>query len=180
MSSPLSGGVDPSARLDQWVAAARAKAERYQAMQAQVGHVSVTESSQDGLVTVTVDSAGNMTDLRITDDARDKSGTQIASAVLLTLRRAQARLPEKLAEVMAETIGDDQRTVNAIVGNYRAKFPEPEPEPGEKPGSDERRRIGDIEAGGEPPRREQAAQQRSHAEDNDEDWGDQSVLQRNR
>jgi DNA-binding protein YbaB len=172
---------DPAARIDQLTAAARAKAERYKAMQTRAGEVSVTESSQDGLVTVTVDSAGNVTDLRITDKVKEMSGERVAAAVLLTLRRAQARLPEKLAEVMAETIGDDQQTVDTIVGNYRAKFPEPEPEDepeGPRAGEQERR-IGDVEDDEEPPQRVEAAPRAAPTEDDgDEDWGDQSVFRR--
>jgi DNA-binding protein YbaB len=118
-------------QVDQWVARAKAKAERYQAMQAAVGQVAVTESSKDGMVTVTVDSTGNLSDLRITDRVRELSGAQVAAAVLGTVRRAQAKLPERLGEVMKSTIGDDVQTQDKIVGEYRAKFPEPEPEPDE-------------------------------------------------
>lgn len=145
MSDPLSStGGDATARLDRWVAQAQAKAQRYQAMQAAVGQVSVTESSKDGLVTVTVDSAGNVTDLRITDRVKEMSGSQVSSAVLSTLRRAQSRLPERLGEVMAATIGDDQQTMDTIVGNYRSKFPEPEPdEP--KPAPEKVQWIGAID-----------------------------------
>lgn len=146
MSDPLSStDGDPAARLDRWAAEAKAKAQRYQAMRAQVGQVSVTESSKDGTVTVTVDSAGNVTDLRITDNVKEMSGSQVASAVLLTLRKAQSRLPEKLAEVMSGTIGDDQQTMNTIVGTYRAKFPEPEPEPEGESAPERVRPIGRIE-----------------------------------
>jgi DNA-binding protein YbaB len=145
MSDPLSGaGGDATARLDRWAAEARAKAQRYQAMQAAVGQVFVTESSKDGLVTVAVDSAGNVTDLRITDRVKGMSGSQVSSAVLSTLRRAQSRLPERLGEVMASTIGDDQQTVDTIVGNYRSKFPEPEPDEPE-PAPDKVQRIGAID-----------------------------------
>ena len=124
MTDPLSGaGGDAAAQVDQWVAQAKRKAERYRAMQAAAGQVSVTESGKDGLVTVTVDAAGNVTDLRITDQVRELSGAQVAAAVLTTLRRAQSRLPERLGEVMAGTIGDDRQTMDTIVGTYRAKFP---------------------------------------------------------
>jgi DNA-binding protein YbaB len=116
---------DAGARVDQWVAAAKAKARRYQVMQAQVEQVSVTESSTDNIVTVTVESSGNVTNLVITDRVREMSGAQIAAMVLETMRRAQAKLPVRLGEVMAEAIGDDTSTIDKIVGNYRAKFPEP-------------------------------------------------------
>jgi DNA-binding protein YbaB len=142
MSGPLPNAGDAAAQVDRWVAQANEKARRYQAMQAAVGQVAVTETSPDGMVTVTVDSAGNVTGLQITDRVRDLSGAQVAKAVLGTLRRAQSRLPERLAEVMAGTIGDDEQTVNTIVGTYRAKFPEPEPEASEP---ENVRRLGEIE-----------------------------------
>ncbi|TCO57280.1 YbaB/EbfC family nucleoid-associated protein [Actinocrispum wychmicini] len=126
MSEPLfTTGAEAKERLDRLAAETRAKAERYQAMQAKAGQVSVTEKGKDDVVTVTIDSAGNVTDLRITDAVKDMTGEQVANAVLTTLRRAQSRLPERLSEVMAETIGDDQRTIDAVVANYRAKFPAP-------------------------------------------------------
>ena len=142
MTESLPGG-GAAAQIDEWVAAAKAKAERYQAMQAATSQVSVSESSSDGMISVTVDSAGNVTDLRITDAVRESTGAKVSAAVLSTLRRAQARLPERLGEVMAETIGDDQPTMDTIVGRYRAKFPEPEPEP-EQPAEQHVRDIGGI------------------------------------
>lgn len=146
MTDPLSGaGGDAAAQVDQWVAQAKRKAERYRAMQAAAGQVSVTESGKDGLVTVTVDAAGNVTDLRITDQVRELSGAQVAAAVLTTLRRAQSRLPERLGEVMAGTIGDDRQTMDTIVGTYRAKFPEPEPEEPDPAESRNVRSLGAIE-----------------------------------
>jgi DNA-binding protein YbaB len=184
MTDSLSDGADASDRLDRWVADAKAKAERYQAMQAQAGQVSVTESSKDGMVTVTVDSAGNLTDLRITDRVRDLGGAQVAAAVLSTLRKAQSRLPDRLAEVMAATIGDDQRTVDTIVENYRAKFPEPEPD---EPAAGRGPRIGDIGDSGDdeppaaappvkpPPRRRPA---RDDQVDEDSSYDEQSFLRR--
>jgi DNA-binding protein YbaB len=137
MSLVEPGFETATARVDQWVADARAKAERYQAMREQAQQVSVTASAPDELVTVTVDSAGNVTGLRITDEARNLSGERIAAAVLDTIRRAQARLPQRLAEVMADTIGSDQRTIDTIVGNYRAKFPDPDGLPDAPPDDDD-------------------------------------------
>lgn len=119
MTNPASNG-SASAGIDAWVAQSKEKAERYQEMRVRAQQISVTHT--EGPVTVTIDSSGNVVDLRV------KGHDDLAEAVLLTMRRTQAKLPEKLAEVMAETIGDDQQTVDTIVGNYRAKFPEPLPE----------------------------------------------------
>jgi|SRR5438067_1381717 len=179
MSEPRIGaGADAAAQVDQWVAQAKAKAERYQAMQAAVGQVAVTESSKDGLVTVTVDSAGNVTDLRITDRVREMSGSQVSSAVLTTLRRAQAKLPERLGEVMADTIGDDTQTMDTIVGNYRAKFPEPEPDEESEP--EKVQRIGAIEedAPKPPPRAKPQPKRRPANDDDDDDGFGQSFMVR--
>jgi DNA-binding protein YbaB len=179
MSDPLSDAAgDPAARVDQWVAQAKEKAQRYQAMQVAVGQVSVTESSKDGMVTVTVDSAGNVTDLRITDRVRELSGTQVATAVLTTLRRAQSRLPERLGEVMAGTIGDDQQTMDTIVGNYRAKFPEPEPDEPEPAGPENVRKIGAVEEDVPPPPAPRPARRPPAGSDDDEDDFGQSFMVR--
>ena len=176
-------GAEAAARVDQWVAQAKAKAERYQAMQVQTQQVSVTESSKDGMVTVTVDSAGNVADLRITDRSRELSGTQVAAAVLDTMRRAQAKLPEKLGEVMAATIGDDKQTVDTIVGNYRAKFPEPPPEePPAGGGAVTNQALGRLEDDTAtapppaPPSRPAPPRRPGGPRDEDDGWEDQSFL----
>jgi DNA-binding protein YbaB len=122
MTGPTPNG-SASAGIDAWVAQAKAKAERYQEMRVRAQQISVTHT--EGPVTVTIDSSGNVTHLRVKDH------DELARAVLLAMRRAQARLPEELSGVMAETIGDDKQTVDTIVGNYRAKFPEPQTD--EKP-----------------------------------------------
>ncbi|MCU1687967.1 MAG: hypothetical protein JWQ81_8706 [Amycolatopsis sp.] len=186
MSDPLSNGAgDPAARVDQWVAQAREKAQRYQAMQEAVGQVSVTESSKDGMVTVTVDSAGNPTDLRITDRVRELSGAQVAAAVLTTLRRAQARLPERLGEVMTETIGDDQATVDTVVGRYREKFPEP-PEPESTEDAVRERPLGRLDEEASPPISppaptppKPARRPRENDDEGDDGFEDRSFMVRN-
>ncbi|WP_020664683.1 YbaB/EbfC family nucleoid-associated protein [Amycolatopsis benzoatilytica] len=151
MSGPLSDNAEGAeARIDQLVAQAKQKAQRYRAMQQAVEQVSVSAASKDGTATVTVDSAGNVADLRITDRVREMSGDQVAKAVLSALRAAQAKLPDRLSEVMADTIGDDPQTRDTIVGNYRAKFPEPEPEPDEPPPA-AASRIGQLADEPEPP-----------------------------
>ncbi|WP_409463383.1 YbaB/EbfC family nucleoid-associated protein [Amycolatopsis sp. GA6-003] len=177
MSDPSPNGPGPAARIDQMVAQAKAKAERYQAMQAAAGRVSVTETGKDGLVTVTVDSAGNVTDLRVSDRIRELSGDRIAAAVLGTLRRAQSRLPERLGEVMAATIGDDPATVDTIVGNYRAKFPEPEPDGPESADPGNQVRLGALEEEAGAPEPRPARRPAADPGEGDDDFG-QSFMTR--
>jgi DNA-binding protein YbaB len=142
--------------LERWAAGVAAKAERYQDMQRQVTAVTATETSRDGVVTVTVDSAGAVTDLRITDQVRNLPGAEVAQLVLATMRRAQARITPQVAEIMRETVGEDTQTVDAVVSNFSNRFPEPEPEqPGHRVVRD--RRIGQNE---------------------DDDWGDDGPILR--
>jgi DNA-binding protein YbaB len=117
-----------NAKLDAWVTAAREKAQRYRSVQADTSQVSITETSKDGLVTVTVDANGTMTDLRLTDRVRELSGQQVAAAVLATVRRANAKIPERIAEILRDRAADDRATIDAVLANYRSRFPEPEPD----------------------------------------------------
>ncbi|MBP2321961.1 DNA-binding protein YbaB [Kibdelosporangium banguiense] len=130
MTEPNFGidGPRTELELERWAAGVAAKAERYQDMQRQVTAVTSTETSRDGVVTVTVDSAGAVTDLRITDQVRTMPGAQVAQLVLTTMRRAQSRITAQVAEIMQDTVGEDAQTVDAVVSNFRNRFPEPEPE----------------------------------------------------
>ena len=112
--------------LDRWVAENEAKAQRFQRMRDGVQQVSTTETSRDGVVTVTVDAAGNLTDLQITDGVKQMSGSKVSSEVLATMRKAQSRLAQQVAEVVSTTVGDDQSTMDTMLSSYRDKFPEPE------------------------------------------------------
>lgn len=128
MSESAFGMDGASARegIENWAARVEAKAARYQQMQQQVSEVSSTASSRDGLVRVTVDSGGAVTDMTISDDVRRRSGSEVAAAVMSTIQRAQAGITEQVSVVMAETVGDDEDTVNAVTDSYRRRFPVPE------------------------------------------------------
>jgi DNA-binding protein YbaB len=177
VSEPSFGvnGYQTEQEIHRWAADVSAKAERYQAMQAQVAEVSVTESSRDDVVTVTVGSSGAVTDLRISDRGRELSGAALSELVLTTMRRAQSKITEKVADVMQRTVGDDPAAVASVVRSYQQRFPEPEPEP-PAPGGDEEMRLGELteEAPRTPPAGAPPRPQR-HADDED-DWGDPTVL----
>lgn len=121
------GGIDEGDEsLDRWIAENEAKAQRFQRMRDGVQQVSTTETSRDGVVTVTVDAAGNMIDLGITDGVKQMSGSKVSSEVLGTMRKAQSRLADQVAQVVSATVGDDQSTMDTMLSSYRGKFPEPE------------------------------------------------------
>jgi DNA-binding protein YbaB len=117
-------GARTEQEIERWAAGVTAKAERYQDMQRQVTEITSTETSRDGTVTVTVDSGGVVRDLQITDRVRAMQGAEVAELVLGTMRRAQSRITEQVAQVMQATVGDDTETVAAVVSGYRQRFPE--------------------------------------------------------
>jgi len=119
------GGTDAERRVDQWAAQVAEKAQRYEDMQAQVAEISVTESSGDGAVRLTVGSSGVLTDLELTERAGQLQPHQLAAQIMETMRRAQSRLSGRVAEVMQSSVGDDTETVNAVVSSYQRRFPPP-------------------------------------------------------
>jgi DNA-binding protein YbaB len=159
--------------LDQMVADAKAKAARYQEMRAGVEQVTVTESSSDGLVTVTVDASGVVTDLRLTDRIVEHSGAQVASITLATMRRAQSRLGERVTRIVQDTVGEDQAVLDKVTSSYHSRFPEPEPEEvpeGGRPAVEEMS-IGTVEEEPNTPAPPPPVRPRPSSEDNDDDGG---------
>ncbi|HET6504862.1 MAG TPA: YbaB/EbfC family nucleoid-associated protein [Amycolatopsis sp.] len=115
--------AEKNAALIRQAAGLTESAQRYQDMREGLAKVSVTESSPDGVVTVTVDASGLMTDLRIEDRGDPRPGKEIAAAVLSTLRRAHAQLPARAAEVIRSVENDPAAAGEALAG-YRERFPE--------------------------------------------------------
>jgi DNA-binding protein YbaB len=164
-------GDQPSAaqrRVEEWAAQVAQKAERYQAMQARVASITVTESSGDGAVRLTVGSSGVMTDLELSDRATQQPARQLAAQIMETMRRAQGRLSGQVAEVMEASVGDDQETVAAVVSSYQQRFPE-QPEDDAPSVGSQQMRIGDVEPDEHqrpaPPRR-----WRPPGDDDDDGW----------
>lgn len=131
MSEPMFGidGARTREEVARWAAGFEEKAARYQQMQQQVSAVTAQASSPEGVVQVTVDSGGALADLHITDGVRRMSGEQVSRAVLDTIRRAQAGISERVAEITTATVGDEPETANAIVSAYRDRFPDPDAAP---------------------------------------------------
>ncbi|MCG8916699.1 YbaB/EbfC family nucleoid-associated protein [Actinokineospora sp. PR83] len=181
MSLPSFGGdgFRTEQEMTRWAADVEAKAERYRAMQAEVAAVAVTEVSRDDVVRVTVDTTGAVTALEISDRNREMPGRELSALVLATMRRAQSRITERVAEVMERTVGDDPGTVAAVVGSYRERFPEPEPEDVRHSGGHvEEMTLGRADDPDDPPTpRRPPRRPRPETEDDDDNpWGGGSIL----
>ena len=113
--------------VDDWERNAEEKAQRYQEMSSQVSQVSITGSAADGAVRVTVGANGIPTDVVMGPKVRELAPERIAAAVMEAMRDAQSRYPEKLAEIMAQTVGDDT-TTRHLLAEAKANFPPPQDE----------------------------------------------------
>ncbi|MFD2420598.1 YbaB/EbfC family nucleoid-associated protein [Amycolatopsis pigmentata] len=115
--------AESNAALRHHAAEVARKTQRYQEMREGLAEMSVTETSPDGRVTLTVDAGGVLTDLRLDDEDTRAPGHEISATVLITLRRAQSRLPERAAEIIG-ALESDPDTVDHALSGYRARFPE--------------------------------------------------------
>lgn len=115
--------ADSSTALRQHAAEVTRKDQRYQEMREDLAKMSVTETSPDGSVTLTVDAGGVLTDLRLGDEDERPPSPEIAATVLITLRRAQSRLPERAAEIIG-AMESDPDAVDLALSGRRERFPE--------------------------------------------------------
>jgi DNA-binding protein YbaB len=162
--------------VDDWERDATDKANRYWQMQQQVERISITESVANGAVRVTVGANGIPTNVAMTGAVRSMSPEQIAVAVMTAMRKAQSRYPEKIREILADTVGDDD-TSRHLVAVAERNFPAPEESAEDEAAPAGRQLQVKIEDGEErpaPPRRPQ----RGREDDDGEYFGDRSFLRR--
>lgn len=120
-------------RMDDWAAGFAAKAERYQAAQEQTERLRLTATSSDGAVSVTVGADGTVTDLTFSNKIKSFPLEELSRQILTTMRRAQSGIADRVAGVMAEQLGDEDReTRGALLDSLRGRFPDPD-EPDEQP-----------------------------------------------
>jgi len=91
-----------------------------------LNRLAVTARSEDGLITVTVNATGNLTDLRL-GNLRDPDGPDLARAIMRTVQSAQSKLVDAVQTTMPPTIGDEM--MGELVRQYQDAYPEPAPEP---------------------------------------------------
>jgi DNA-binding protein YbaB len=135
--------------LDEWVAGFERNAARYQELQSRVDEVRLSATSTSGVVTVTVDANGVLTDARFTDRIVSTTPEELSRQLLEAVSRAKAGIVGKVRDIAGETVGG--AGAERITGYYEQRF-----------------------AGiGEP----DAAPQQSHRRD-DDDFGGDSIFRR--
>lgn len=137
----VDSAADAMRLIDDWERDAGRKAARFQRMAERVEQVSITEEVAGGAVRVTVGHNGLPTDVRMTDKVLEMRPDEIAASVMAAIRKAQSRYPERLAEILAETVGDDDPAAQHILARAVESFPVPEADAG--PSED--MRFSDVE-----------------------------------
>src|SRR5690348_8635727 len=157
-------------RMDDWAAGFAAKAQRYQEAQEQTERLRLTATSGDGAVSVTVGADGTVTDLTFSNKVKSFPLDELSRAILTTMRRAQSGIADRVAGVMAEQLGDEDReTRTLLLDNLRGRFPDPD-EPDDAPPAAEPPPTPPSPAGGAglPPSAPGAPPRRPAAADPDE------------
>lgn len=111
-------------RITEWRGVVAEQAKRYDAASRAIEGVSVTETAAGGAIVVTVASSGIPTDLRLGADVGRMKPDQIAAQIMACLRRAQARLADRVGAAVADTVGGGAGA-EAIVEQYQHRFPPP-------------------------------------------------------
>lgn len=145
-----SGGdmTDPEHLLRQYegkLAEARRKGE---AIRETMAGLRVTERSDDGQITVTVNDAGNLVDLHLGEALRRKDGPAVAREVLRVVQAAQSRVATTVQEAMTPLLGGDSQAMGFMVDRLRSAQPPPRPPAG---GYGAELRFGPVEDDAPPP-----------------------------
>jgi sugar (pentulose or hexulose) kinase len=121
-------GMEEAERwLADWTASVSQTAEQAKRLSDRVAALSASAQNDDG-VRVAVDATGQITELILTERSLRLSPTQLASGILDTMRKAQRKLPQLVAEAAGETVGADSSSASAVVSAFERRFPAPEPD----------------------------------------------------
>ncbi|WP_328852980.1 YbaB/EbfC family nucleoid-associated protein [Micromonospora globbae] len=128
-------------RLDRWEASFTDRAERTRSLTSRIRALNGTAHSPDRAVVATVDSSGQLVDLRLDERIRQRPAAHIAELIVATTRAACADLLEQVTEATRQTLGDDPAGA-AIVESYRRRTQV------EAAGAGIRVRPDDVDSGG--------------------------------
>ena len=116
----------PEDELRSFELRAEAQLQRTLQLSAELEAAEVSERSPNGEVTVRVNSAGGLADLRFHPQADQVSRDALALLVLTTSRRAQAKLARRVGEITASMYGAGSGTAAFVTETYASKYPQPD------------------------------------------------------
>jgi DNA-binding protein YbaB len=175
--------IEASDRMvSDWNRRLQETAQRYQAMADRVSEISITERSKDAAIEVTINSKGLLINLTIAESVQGKRMAELSAQIMATVQRAQSRIPELLQQVMAETVGTTDQTVNRVFDEARKQFPAPPEDDPTQPPPQQEMRFGPEEEelpGSQAPaspKPQARPRRRPTADDDDDDFGGRTFL----
>ena len=118
--------------LDDWTASISAQAERASTLSRRVAALTGSAESTDGLIRVTVGSAGQVESLHLDDRVQRLPGAELARRIVAVMRTAQSRLTSQVAAEVQETVGADTETGRAVINSFESRFPQQDSEDDEE------------------------------------------------
>ncbi|WP_454051107.1 YbaB/EbfC family nucleoid-associated protein [Cellulomonas sp. Marseille-Q8402] len=123
MSSTDEGYAAAAAQIEAWAEQGRAQLRRAQALEQVTRTTTASAWSPAHDVRATVDGAGLLRDLELTDKALDASALQLSATITATVRTALGRLPDRLEAAAEEATGADPMA-RSMVAHSRATVAE--------------------------------------------------------
>ncbi|MBO3733081.1 YbaB/EbfC family nucleoid-associated protein [Glycomyces niveus] len=108
---------DARRQLDEWRDRMVAHAENLQAANTELAAVEATYTDPNGVVTVIVDSSGNLKDLTLSTRVQRQAPDVTARQIKEALTAAKALAAQKTQEVASRHFGADSPTTRALVEN---------------------------------------------------------------
>jgi alkaline phosphatase len=116
--------MDPEDAVDDWAARAERQTAQTVELSERLRQVSASAESRDGEVVVTVDHSGGLADIGLGASAMRLSPRELGEMILLTSRRAQAKLAEQVNDMVGALYGAGSQTASFIGQTYSEQFPE--------------------------------------------------------
>ncbi|MFC4070685.1 YbaB/EbfC family nucleoid-associated protein [Actinoplanes subglobosus] len=104
--------------IDEWRGTIEDRTARARALEARLAQLSETARSPDGLVTVTVSAALDLTRLDLGEGIRQRAASVTAREIMATMRAARGALVSAVTVATAETVGTESAAGQAIISAY--------------------------------------------------------------
>lgn len=116
--------LDPEDMLSDWERRAEQQTQLTMELSQRMQQNTATVESHGGEAVVTVDHTGGLAALQISDAAMRIPSNDLASVILATSRRAQAKMAQQMADLVKGMYGSDSATAAFITDTYTGQFPE--------------------------------------------------------
>lgn len=122
MDRRVTSGDDAIARLEERRAAFERTVAATQEMASRMRTLSATASDANGLVTVTVDSGGALLGAEFSARIQRTAPEAVSRALMEALAQAKQRVAAQAQEVIADTVGADSATGQAVAQDLQARL----------------------------------------------------------